>query len=115
MCASESATPPSGRLDKLLAMLEREPNDAFCLYGIAQEHAKAGRHDVAVQWYDRALAADSDSAYAYFHKARSLQELSKVDDALTTARAGMQAALRAKDSHAHAELAALLDELGGDS
>jgi tetratricopeptide (TPR) repeat protein len=115
MCASEPATPPSGRLDKLLAMLDREPNDAFCLYGVAQEHAKQGRHDVALQWFDRALAADGDSAYAYFHKARSLQELARNEDAATTVRAGMQAALRSKDSHAHAELAALLDELGEES
>ena len=31
------------RLRKLLALLEKEPGDAFCLYGVAQEHARAGR------------------------------------------------------------------------
>ena len=36
------------RLDKLLKMLEAEPNDAFVLYGIAQEHANAERHADAI-------------------------------------------------------------------
>ena len=71
-----NATPPApgagDRLARLLALLESEPGDAFCLYGVAQEHARAGRHEEALAWYDRSLAADPDSGYAYFHKARSL-------------------------------------------
>ena len=39
------ARPASDRLAQLMRMLETDPSDAFCLYGIAQEHAKAGRHE----------------------------------------------------------------------
>ena len=37
--------PTDERLQSLLKMLEAEPNDAFCLYGVAQEYA--GREDHA--------------------------------------------------------------------
>jgi hypothetical protein len=36
-------------------MLEAEPNDPFCLYGLAQEFGKGGRFDEAVAMYDRTL------------------------------------------------------------
>ena len=99
------------RLHRLLAMLEREPGDAFCLYGVAQEHARAGRHVEALEWYDRALAADPAYCYAYFHKARSLEELDRLEDARATLRAGTEAASRAGDSHALSEIRGYLDQL----
>jgi|688.fasta_scaffold1751004_2 tetratricopeptide (TPR) repeat protein len=110
-----NATPPApgagDRLARLLALLESEPGDAFCLYGVAQEHARAGRHEEALAWYDRSLAADPDSGYAYFHKARSLEELDRVADACAALRAGAEAARRSGDSHALAEIRGYLDQL----
>lgn len=99
------------RLRKLLALLEREPGDAFCLYGIAQEHARAGRHEEALGWYDRAIAAEPDHGYAFFHKARSLEELDRIADACTVLRAGIEAARRGGDRHALGELTGYLDQL----
>lgn len=99
------------RLRKLLALLEKEPGDAFCLYGVAQEHARAGRHVEALGWYDRAIAADPDHAYAFFHKARSLEELERVGDACAALRAGIEAARRGGDRHALSELQGYLDQL----
>jgi tetratricopeptide (TPR) repeat protein len=99
------------RLARLLEMLEREPGDAFCLYGIAQEHARAGRHAEALGWYDRALASDPAYCYAYFHKARSLEELDRAEDACATLRTGIDAARRAGDSHALGEMRGYLDQL----
>ena len=99
------------RLARLLEMLEREPGDAFCLYGIAQEHARAGRHAEALGWYDRALASDPAYCYAYFHTARSLEELDRADEACATLRTGIDAARRAGDSHALGEMRGYLDQL----
>ncbi len=99
------------RLRKLLALLEKEPGDAFCLYGVAQEHARAGRHDEALGWYDRAIAADPDHGYAFFLKARSLEELERIADACATLRAGIEAARRGGDRHALSELQGYLDQL----
>jgi tetratricopeptide (TPR) repeat protein len=109
------AEPPSNasspRLAALLAMVERDPNDAFCLYGVAQEYAKLGRAAEALGWYDRCLAADPSYAYACFHKARALEELDRVDDAIATLRDGLARAKAAGDGHAAAEIAGYLDQL----
>jgi tetratricopeptide (TPR) repeat protein len=51
-------------------MLEAEPNDPFCLYGLAQEYAKQGDLDQAVDMYERTIEADPAYCYAYYHFAR---------------------------------------------
>jgi tetratricopeptide (TPR) repeat protein len=114
MDASQPPSAAPGRLAKLMAMLERTPDDAFCLYGVAQEHARAGRHTEALAWYDRACVADPDGAYAFFHKARSQQALGDEPAAIETLRAGLAAARRGKDSHAAGEIAGFLAELGAE-
>jgi tetratricopeptide (TPR) repeat protein len=99
------------RLTRLLSMLEAEPDDPFCLYGIAQEHANAGDHETAVSWYDKAIAVDPDDGYHHFHKARSLESLQRLDVAIATIDAGLEAARRGGDAHAVSELEAFREEL----
>lgn len=100
--------PSIEQIEKLLAA---DPNDAFLLYGMAQEHAKAGRHAEAIAWYDRCLAADPAYAYAYFHKARSQEAAGDVAAAIATLGEGVRSARASGDSHAQAEISAYLDEL----
>ncbi len=101
------------RLKALLAMLEQEPDDAFCLYGIAQEYGNSGSYELAIDFYDRAIAADETHAYAYFHKARSLEELERFDDAIACIKDGLRCAHTHGDSHAASELQGFLEELAG--
>ena len=103
--------PSIAQLEKMLAA---DPRDAFVLYGLAQEHAKAGGeagHGAAVEYYDRCLAVDPAYCYAYFHKARSLVALGLVSRAVATVQAGIAAARGAGDAHAASELQGLLDEI----
>lgn len=103
--------PSLAQLEKLLAA---DPRDTFVLYGLAQEHAKAGGekgHAAAVEFYDRCLAVDPLYCYAYFHKAKSLVALGRGGDATEALRAGIVAARKAADSHAESELRGFLDEL----
>lgn len=99
------------RIDQLKKILAEEPNDAFCLYGLAQEHAKLGQHDVAIEYYDRTLAVDPDYCYAYFHKARSQEEAGDVEGAKATLRAGFERAKDCDDAKAAGEIAGYLDSL----
>jgi len=99
------------RLDELNKMLASEPNDPFVLYGIAQEHAKAGRHRDAVGFYERCLEADPAYLYGYYHKAVSLIDLGEQADAGQTLQAGIRAAKAARDAKALNELSALLDSM----
>src|SRR5215475_4225424 len=98
-------------LDQLMRLLAADPNDAFVLYGIAQEHAKSGNYTEAVAFYDRCLAADPAYCYAYFHKAKTQEAQGRPEDALRTLRAGVEAARAAQDGHALSEISAYLDEL----
>jgi len=101
----------SDRLAKLTKLLEADPADTFVLYGLAQEYAKQGDTAKAVEFYDRCLATDPAYCYAYFHKARTLQDAGNPNAAITTVKEGLVAAKKAQDSHAASELSGLLDEL----
>ena len=92
-------------------LLERSPDDPDLLYGLAMEHAKAGRTDTACGFFDRCLAADHAYCYAYFHKARTLEAAGRIDEALGVLRAGAAAARAAGDRQAIAEIDSYLDEL----
>lgn len=100
--------PSIEQLEKLLAI---DPADPFILYGLAQEHAKLGRTDQAIGFYDRCLAADPAYCYAYFHKAKAQHDADRTADAIATLRAGVIAARNAGDSHALSEIRGFLDEI----
>jgi len=99
------------RLAKLLSLFAADPDDTFVLYGIAQEHAKAGNHDKAVEFYDLTLASDPAYCYAYFHKAQSQRAMGDLPAALQTVAAGIKAARDAGDTKAFNELSGLQTEL----
>ena len=102
--------PSIAQLEKLLAV---DPEDTFVLYGLAQEHAKAGDHDEAVSFYDRCLAVDEAYCYAYFHKARSLEALGRRGDAAETLRTGLTVSQRTGDQKAAGEIGGYLAEIEG--
>lgn len=100
--------PSIEQLEKLLAA---DPSDTFVLYGLAQEHAKAGDFGKAVEFYDRCLAVDPAYCYAYYHKARALEESGDEAGAMETLRVGIGAAREAGDEKALGEMGQYLDML----
>lgn len=100
--------PSIADLERLLAA---DPRDAFVLYGLGQEHARHGQHDLAIGFYDRCLESDSGYLYAFYFKAKSLHALGRVDDALGVARAGHKAAQKTGNFKASSELQGLIDEI----
>lgn len=103
---------PVDRLAALMTMLEREPNDAFCLYGVAQEHVRRGDLAQAIAWFDRTIEVDRDHAYAWFHKAKTLDAAGDRAGAASTLREGLAAAQRSGDGKAASEIGGYLEELG---
>ncbi|MEM7755923.1 MAG: hypothetical protein AAF297_09845 [Planctomycetota bacterium] len=100
--------PSIPQLEKLLAA---DPTDAFVLYALAQEHAKAGDHPTAVTFYDRCLAEDEAYCYAYFHKARSQEAMGDRAAAADTLTAGLAVSQRAGDQKAAGEIGGYLVEV----
>jgi tetratricopeptide (TPR) repeat protein len=99
------------RINQLRNLLESQPDDTFCLYGIAMEYAKAGQHERAIAHFDLTTEIDPDYCYAYYHKARCLLDAGKDHEAATTLATGLQHARDCGDVHAESEIAALLTDL----
>lgn len=97
------------RITQLKAILEQEPNDPFCLYGLGMEYAKEGNHLGATSWFDLAIDADPENCYAYFHKARSQEAMGDVNGACDTLRHGLEQAKALGDTKALSEISGLLD------
>ncbi len=103
------------RIEKLRRLLAAEPQDAFCLYALAQEHAKLGQQDEAIAYFDRVIAVEPGHAYAYFHKARSLEGLGRKGEAREALRRGLAASsagAAGADPKAARELEEYLKSLG---
>ena len=92
------------RLQQLLKMLEREPNDAFVLYGIALEYKKSNELSHAIEYLDRVLRVDPGYCYAYFQKGQIQEARGDVEGAKRTYQDGISAAKQKGDDHAQAEL-----------
>lgn len=98
-------------IEQLRKLLDKTPEDDFVLYALALEHAKLGEHEHALQWFDRAIAADDSNPYHYFHKARSLEALKRIDDALETLRTGLRFAKAADDDKAVSEIVGYVETI----
>jgi tetratricopeptide (TPR) repeat protein len=92
------------RIEQLKKLLEADPNDAFCLYGLAQEHLKAGEPEEALRYFDRTIEADRTYTYAFYHKARALQALGRVREAQQVCTEGLAVAEGINDEKAISEL-----------
>jgi len=101
----------SDRLAQLIKFHEQDPDDTFCTYGIAMEHAKAGAHDEALSWLDKTLRINPDYAYAHYQRAVRLSELGRTEDAKAAITEGLAAAQRSSDTHAAEELTELAASL----
>ncbi|MBG80954.1 MAG: hypothetical protein CMJ39_09630 [Phycisphaerae bacterium] len=99
------------RINQLRNLLESQPDDTFCLYGIAMEYAKAGQHERAIAHFDMTTEIDPDYCYAYYHKARCLIDAGQMDEAARTLATGLEHARTSGDVHAEGEIAALLCEV----
>ncbi|MEQ8317396.1 MAG: tetratricopeptide repeat protein [Phycisphaerales bacterium] len=99
------------RIAQLGKMLDADPSDTFVLYSLGQEHAKAGRHDEAVGFYERCIEADAGEHYAYFHMARSLEAMGEDERAAEALRIGLTRATADGNQKAAGEIEAYLSQL----
>ncbi len=99
------------RRDKLLAMLEAQPDDPFLHFGLAMESVKEQRHDDALARFDRVMQLDPNYTAAHYHKGNTLIALGRLDDARAILRDGVDAARSAGDAHTLGEMQQLLDSI----
>ena len=99
------------RINQLRNLLENEPDDTFCLYGLAMEYVKAGQPDRAIAHFDLTTEIDPDYCYAYSHKARCLLDVGREDEARATLVTGLERARECGDVHAEQEITDLIEDV----
>jgi tetratricopeptide (TPR) repeat protein len=100
------------RVEVLKSMLERNPGDSFARYGLAMEYKGAGDWESAMREFRALIAENPDYHAAYFHGGQTLERMGREEEAREMYREGVEAAARAGNAHAKAEMQGALDLLG---
>src|SRR3954447_3458529 len=98
----------SERMEKLKAMLDKQPGDAFLLYGMGMEYKKQNDAARAIEYFDHTVQHDPGYCYAYYQKGLVQESQGDVESAKLTYRQGIEAAIRKGDGHAKEEIQAQL-------
>jgi len=99
------------RLSQLRNLLDKDPHDAFCMYGIGMEYSKTGNYTQAIAWFDRTMEVDPTYCYAWYHKARVQEQSGNNAGAIQTLEDGIIQAIDVGDQHAQEEMKMLLQSL----
>jgi len=99
------------RLDMLKELVEKEPDDDFCRYGLALEYIKLNQPENAFEQFDELIKRHPDYVPAYFMSGQYLYELEKEDEAVERIEQGIEAARRTGDNHALGEMQEYLESI----
>lgn len=99
------------RLAMIEAMIAKGSTDPFLFYGRAMEMRSVGRLEDALAAFAEVRAQFADYVPTYLMAAQVAVELSKPDVAQRWLEQGLEAAKRAGDAHAQAELQSLLSSI----
>jgi len=101
------------RIDKIQAMLQDDPRDAFLRYTLAMEYRKLDENDKSLELLtDLANKEEPRYVAAFFMAAQQLVELDRIEEARTFLRDGIDEARTQGNHHAAAEMSELLSEIG---
>jgi tetratricopeptide (TPR) repeat protein len=100
------------RRQKIEAMLADAPQDEFLRYALAMELDKEGDHEASLARLDELSRDEPPYVPAFFMAGQQLARLGRLAEARSRLRDGIEAARRAGDAHAAAEMSELLASLG---
>jgi len=99
------------RRERIEAMLVDEPDDIFLQYSLALEWDKEGENEKSLAML-RALAFGTESYVpAFFMAGQQLARLSRIEEARTILRDGIEAARTQNETHAAGEMSEFLTTL----
>ena len=99
------------RIEKLMAFLERQPNDPFLLHALALEHVKLGDQGRARELYEKVLELNPMYTGTYYHLGKLLAEEGEREAAIRIYEQGMEVCRKAGDAHALRELQTAYEDL----
>ena len=100
------------RREKIEAMLADNPADTFLRYSLALEREKEGDHERSLAGLAELTRDQPPYVPAFFMAAQQLVKLSRIDEARSMLRDGIEAARQQGNAHAAGEMAELLTQLG---
>ncbi len=100
------------RREKIEAMLVDEPRDAFLRYSLAMELEKEGANDASLAKLDELTRDEPPYVPAFFMAAQQLTKLSRINEARTYLRTGIEVARTQGNAHAAGEMSEFLSSLG---
>jgi predicted Zn-dependent protease len=98
------------RLQKLVEMLEKHPNDSFLNYALAMEYLGMNDAKMAESTFRRVLELDEENIAAKYQLAQLIQE-EHTAEAILLLESGMKAAKQKGDMKTANEFRSLIDEI----
>jgi predicted Zn-dependent protease len=95
----------------LKAFIAQRPSDPFPHYGLALEYKNAGQLAEAAEAFAQLMAAHPSYTAAYLHAGNTAVALGRADDARAIYVRGVEACVKAGDSHARGEIEGALAAL----
>lgn len=102
----------SSRREKIVAMLQAEPQDIFLRYALAMEMEKAGEFSSALELHLQLTQGSSPHVASFFRSAQILADQGQYAAAREFLRDGIEAARNSGDLHSAAEMSEMLGQLG---
>jgi cytochrome c-type biogenesis protein CcmH/NrfG len=99
------------RIAALTEILKQNPNDPFARYGLAMEYSNQNDFERALTEFSTLLKANPDYTPGYFMAAQTLVRADRPAEAKTMLGDGIASAQRTRNTHALAEMEAMLAEL----
>lgn len=90
----------SNRMDMILSMLEKEPNDIFLNYSLGLEYQSNNNLSLAEQQFKKVIAFQQDYIPAYYQLGKLFETQSKLSEALEFFNKGLQFAKAQKHNKA---------------
>ncbi len=97
----------NSRIENLLALLERRPDDPRLRFGLALEYEKLGRWEEVVEHLEHYLEHADDEGNAWGRLGGALRRLGRHDQA----RAAYRAGIRASNRYGHPTMAEEFEEV----
>ncbi|UCH64698.1 MAG: tetratricopeptide repeat protein [Ignavibacterium sp.] len=82
----------SDRLQSLIELYEKNPDDSFVAYGIALEYISKGNFDEAEKYLSNIISNDPDYLPAYMQLAHVKENLNKIEEAKDSYKKGIEVA-----------------------
>ncbi len=101
----------SARLESLLSLAEKEPDNFFVRYGLAMEYARLNRTEDALRTFRDLLQREPLYLPAYLQLGTLLVRCGQMQEAQHTFAEGIRVATQKADWHAKSELEAALENV----